>query len=155
MRTWNETMTRRSVMKLGLSATTLLMCPPMIRIAKADPLHPHFLVMLLSDGGWDPTQTLDVHDPLDATDGIDVDVPQAISGLPPSQIASLGGITYMSNPTTRPGVDAYFQTWAAQTCVVNGIATRSTSHDQSRQLVLTGSLDPTRADFAVIAAHKN
>jgi hypothetical protein len=82
-------------------------------------------------------------------------VPQAISGLPPSQIATVGGITYQSNPTTRPGVDAYFQTWAAQTCVVNGIGTRSTSHDQSRQLVLTGSLDPTRADFAVIAAHKN
>ena len=155
MRTWNETMTRRSVMKLGLSATTLLMCPPMTWMAKADPLHPHFLVMLFSDGGWDPTQTLDVHDPLDATDGIDVDVPQAISGLPPSQIATVGGVTYMSNPTTRPGVDAYFQTWAAQTCVVNGIGTRSTSHDQSRQLVLTGSLDPTRADFAVIAAHKN
>jgi uncharacterized protein (DUF1501 family) len=38
---------------------------------------------------------------------------------------------------------------------VNGIGTRSTSHDQSRQLVLTGSLDPTRADFAVISAHKN
>ena len=153
--TWNETMTRRSVMKLGLSATTLLMCPPMTWMANADPLHPHFLVMLYSDGGWDPTQTLDVHDPLDATDGIDVDVPQAISGLPPSQIATAGGITYTSNPTTRPGVDAYFQTWAAQTCVVNGIGTRSTSHDQSRQLVLTGSLDPTRADFAVIAAHKN
>jgi uncharacterized protein (DUF1501 family) len=89
------------------------------------------------------------------TDGIDVDVPQAISGLPPSQIATVGGITYMSNPTTRPNVDTYFQTWASQTCVVNGIGTRSTSHDQSRQLVLTGSLDPTRADFAVIAAHKN
>jgi uncharacterized protein (DUF1501 family) len=155
MRTWNETMTRRSVMKLGLSATTLLMCPPMTWMAKADPLHPHFLVMLFSDGGWDPTQTLDVHDPLDATDGIDVDVPQAISGLPPSQIATVGGITYMSNPTTRPAVDAYFQTWEAQTCLVNGIGTRSTSHDQSHQLVLTGSLDPTRADFAVIAAHKN
>jgi hypothetical protein len=102
MRTWNETMTRRSVMKLGLSATTLLMCPPLTWMAKADPLHPHFLVMLYSDGGWDPTQTLDVHDPLDPTDGIDVDVPQAISGLPPSQIATVGGITYMSNPTTRP-----------------------------------------------------
>ncbi len=155
MRTWNEMMTRRSVMKLGLSATTLLMCPPMTWMAKADPLHPRFLVMLFSDGGWDPTQTLDVHDPLDATDGIDVDVPEAISGLPPSQIATVGGITYMSNPTTRPAVDAYFQTWAAQTCLVNGIGTRSTSHDQSHQLVLTGSLDPTRADFAVIAAHKN
>jgi hypothetical protein len=154
MRTWNETMTRRSVLQLGLSAAALLAVPPMRWVAKADPTNPHFLVMLFSDGGWDPTQTLDVHDPLDATDGIDVDVPEVISGLPPSQIATVGGITYMSNPTTRPAVDTFFQTWAARTCVVNGINTRSTSHDQSRQLVLTGSLDPTRAGFVVIAAHR-
>jgi uncharacterized protein (DUF1501 family) len=155
MRTWNETMTRRSVLQLGLSTAALLAVPPMRWVAKADPTNPHFLVMLFSDGGWDPTQTVDVHDPLDATDGIDVDVPEAVSGLPPSQIATVGGITYVSNPTTRPAVDTFFQSWAARTCVVNGIGTRSTSHDQSRQLVLTGSLDPTRADFAVIAAHKN
>src|SRR5262249_35670097 len=45
--------------------------------------------------------------------------------------------------------------WGARTAVVNGIGTRSTSHDQSRQLVLTGYLDPTRADFAVMAAAHN
>jgi hypothetical protein len=45
--------------------------------------------------------------------------------------------------------------WASRTAVVNGIHTRSTSHDQSAQLVLTGYLDSTRADFAVMAAHHN
>ena len=111
MWTCNEKMTRRSVLQLGLSAAALLSVPPLRWVANADPTNPHFLVMLFGDGGWDPTQTIDVHDPLDATDGIDVDVPQVISGLPPSQIATAGGITYMSNPTTRPGVDAFFQTW--------------------------------------------
>src|SRR5207249_875923 len=42
-----------------------------------------------------------------------------------------------------------------RTAIVNGINTRSTSHDQSTQLVLTGYLDATRADFAVMAAHHN
>src|SRR5262244_3593901 len=149
------TVTRRELLQLGVSTGLLLALPPLRRTVWADPTNPHFLVVLFNDGGWDPTQTLDVHDPLDATDGIDVDVPTAISGLPPSQIATVGGITYVSNPTTRPSVDTYFQNWSAKTCVINGINTRSTSHDQSRQLVLTGSLDPTRADFAVIAAHKN
>jgi uncharacterized protein (DUF1501 family) len=143
------------VLQIGLSTAALLAMPPMRWIAKADPTNPHFLVMLFADGGWDPTQTLDVHDPLDATDGIDVDVDPTVSGLPASQIATVGGITYMSNPTTRPAVDAYFTNWAAKSCVVNGIGTRSTSHDQSRQLVLTGYLDPTRADFVVISAQKN
>ncbi|TMA63598.1 MAG: DUF1501 domain-containing protein [Deltaproteobacteria bacterium] len=102
---------------------------------------------------WVEGQVFDVHDPLDATDGIDVDVPQAISGLPPSQIATAGGITYVSNPVTRPAADAFFAAWGARSAVVNGINTRSTSHDQSRQLVLTGYLDPSHADFAVMAAH--
>jgi len=155
MWTWKEAMTRRNVLQLGLSTAALLTIPPLRWIAKADPSNPHFLVMLMADGGWDPTQTLDVHDPLDMTDGVDVDVPEVISGLPPSQIATVGGITYMANPVTRPAVDTFFATWASRSAVVNGIGTRSTSHDQSRQLVLTGYLDPTRADFAVMAAAKN
>ena len=155
MGTWNEAMTRRGVLQLGLSTAALLALPPMRWIAKADPTNPHFLVMLMADGGWDPTQTLDVHDPLDPNDGIDVDVDPVISGLPASTIATVGGITYISNPTTRPAVDTFFNNWATRTCVVNGVGTRSTSHDQSRQLVLTGYLDPTRADFAVISAAKN
>src|SRR5207253_1035921 len=63
---------------------------------------------------WVEGQVFDVHDPLDATDGIDVDVPQAISGLPPSQIATAGGITYVSNPVTRPAADAFFAAWGAR-----------------------------------------
>jgi len=156
MRTmWEDALSRRTVLKLGLSGAALLACPWAARREALAAGNPHFLVTFVADGGWDVTQVFDVHDPLDATDGVDVDVPTAVSGLPPSQIASVGGITYTSNPTTRPAVDTFFQNWAARTAIVNGIATRSTSHDQSRQLVLTGYLDPTRADFAVIAAHEN
>jgi uncharacterized protein (DUF1501 family) len=61
----------------------------------------------------------------------------------------------MSNPTTRPDVDTFFDAYAGRTAIINGINTRSTSHDQSRQLVMTGYLDPTKADFAVMAAHHN
>jgi hypothetical protein len=112
-------------------------------------------VTFFGDGGWDVTQVFDVHDPLDATDGIDVDVPEAVSGLPPSVVANAGGLTYMSNPTTRPAADTFFTNWASRSAIVNGVNTRSTSHDQSAQLMLTGYLDPTRADFAVMAAHHN
>jgi uncharacterized protein (DUF1501 family) len=64
-------------------------------------------------------------------------------------------VTYVSNPTTRPAVDAFFSSWASRSAIVNGINTRSTSHDQSRQLVLTGYLDPSRPDFSVMAARQN
>jgi uncharacterized protein (DUF1501 family) len=152
---WHDDLSRRTLLKLGVSSAVLMALPIPRRPAWADLAHPHFLVTFFGDGGWDVTQVFDVHDPADATDGIDVDVPQAVSGLPPSQIATAGGITYVSNPTTRPAVDTFFTNWGARSAVVNGINTRSTSHDQSRQLVLTGFLDPTRADFAVMSANQN
>src|SRR5262245_32654683 len=152
----NDGMTRRTLLQLGvLSAATLASPWPFKRLAMAASNPPHFLVVMIADGGWDVTQVLDVHDPLDGTDGVDVDVPTAVSGLPPSQIAVASGLTYMSNPTTRPTVDLYMSKWAQRTAIVNGFGTRSTSHTQSMQLTLTGYLDPTRADFAVMAAHHN
>ncbi|HWP65544.1 MAG TPA: DUF1501 domain-containing protein [Candidatus Limnocylindria bacterium] len=149
-------MTRRTLLQLGVATAATLATPwPLRRLAMAASRPPHFLVTMVCDGGWDVTQVFDVHDPLDASDGVDVDVPTDISGLPPSQIATAGGLTYMSNPTTRPTVDFFFSKWAARSAIVNGFTTRSTSHTQSMQLTLTGYLDPTRADFAVMAAHHN
>jgi hypothetical protein len=140
------------VLQLGAAGAAVLLVPgPIRRRAGAQVASPHFLVVFEADGGWDPTQVFDVHDPTDATDGIDVDNP----GQPPSVITTVGGLTYVSNPVTRPTVDTFFTNWASRTAVVNGVNTRSTSHDQSRQLVLTGYLDATRADFAVMSAHHN
>jgi len=153
---WQRELTRRTVLRSGLAGLTLLALPRSpFSVAYAAGGTPHLLVTFFGDGGWDTTQVFDVHDPLDTTDGIDVDVPQAVSGLPPSQIATASGITYVSNPTTRPAADTFFSTWGSRVAIVNGVNTRSTSHDQSRQLILTGYLDPTRADFAVMAANAN
>ncbi len=147
---------RRALLRLGLASAALAALPvPARRVAHADPVNPHLLVTFFANGGWDVTQVFDVHDPNDATDGVDVDVPEAISGLPPSQVATAGPLTYVSNPVTRPAVDTFFAKWANRSAIVNGIFTRSTSHDQSQQLMLTGYLDPTRADFAVMAARHN
>ncbi len=143
-------LTRRAMLQLGLTTAALAVMPPWCRRdARAQAAAPHFLVTFYADGGWDTTQVFDVHDPNDATDGVDVDVP----GQPVSQIATAGALTYISNPATRPAVDTFFANWAPRSAIVNGIGTRSTSHDQSRQLMFTGYLDPTRADFAVMAAN--
>jgi uncharacterized protein (DUF1501 family) len=146
---FDHALTRRALLRLGLSGAVLATVPWPGRGVAAAAAAPHFLVTIFCDGGWDVTQTLDPHSPTDTTDGIDVDVP----GQPVSQLTTVGPITYVSNSVARPAVDTFFARWATRTAVVNGINTRSTSHDQSRQLVLTGYLDPTRADFAVMAAH--
>lgn len=149
-------LSRRDMLRLGLSGMVLASAPwAASRTVWADEANPHLLVTIYADGGWDVTQVYDAHDPNDMTDGVDVDVPQAISGLPPSQITTVGAVTYMGNPTTRPAVDTFFNNFAGRTALINGINVRSTSHEQGPQLMLTGYLDPTKSDFAVIAAHKN
>jgi len=152
---WKDEITRRTLLRLGLTSAALAAVPwPALRRAQAGPpTDPHLFVVFYADGGWDTTQVLDAHDPADTTDNIDVDVDQAVSGFPPSVLATAGPITYCSNPTSRPMVDTFFANWSGQSAIINGIGTRSTSHDQSRQLVATGYLDPTRPDFAVMAAH--
>ena len=98
----NDELSRRTLLQLGLSTAALLATPwPLRKLAHAQQAAPHFLVTLFCDGGWDPTQVLDPHDPLDPTDSIDVDVPQAISGLPPSVITTAGGLTLRRRIPTR------------------------------------------------------
>ena len=61
--------TRRTLIQAALSSAALLAIPlPRRRQAFAATGAPHFLITCIADGGWDPTQVLDVHDPLDMTD---------------------------------------------------------------------------------------
>lgn len=139
-------LTRRDLLRVGSSAAVLASLRwPLAGVARAA-ADAHLLITVYAAGGWDVTQVLDAHAP---GGSIDVDVP----GEPPSRLATAGPLVYVSNPVTRPAVDAFFARWAGRAAIVNGLGTRSTSHDQSLQLVFTGSLDPTRADFAVMAAH--
>jgi uncharacterized protein (DUF1501 family) len=151
-------LTRRTLLKLGVTSATLAAIPwAVTKEARATEANPHLLITFHGDGGWDPTQVLDYHDPLDSTDGVDVDHPAQVALGNVSAFRQVGAVYYQSNPGNRPMVDTFFDTWVPQVpiAIVNGIGTRSTSHDQSTQLVHTGYLDPTRADFSVMAAHHN
>ena len=107
---WNDSITRRNLLRLGLTSAALAAMPwSLARRAGATAADPHLIVTFFGDGGWDPTQTLEVHDPADTTDGIDVDVP----GQPVSALRTVGAITYTSNPTLRPMVDTFFDHWPA------------------------------------------
>ena len=65
MRTpWEMDLTRRTLLKLGVSSAVLAALPlSRGRTAWADMANPHFLVTFVGDGGWDVTQVFDVHDP--------------------------------------------------------------------------------------------
>ncbi len=60
----NDGLTRRSLIQLGLATAATMATPwPMRRLAMAQTAAPHFLVVMICDGGWDVTQVFD----LDAT----------------------------------------------------------------------------------------
>ena len=70
MRTlWKDDLSRRSVLQLGIAGAALLAAPwPLQRKAQAQSAAPHFTVLFQADGGWDPTQVFDAHNPNDNTD---------------------------------------------------------------------------------------
>src|SRR4030095_13057078 len=92
---WDDELTRRTALKLGLSTAVFMAVPwPFQKAAQAQSASPHFLVTLFGDGGGAPTQTLAPHNPLDTTDGVDVDHPLELA---PSQLVTIGGPAYCSH----------------------------------------------------------
>lgn len=101
------------------------------------------LLVIFNKGGWDPTFVFDPHfssstvdSPTDAT------------------LAELGGITF-ADTNQRPSVRAFFNQYASQACVVNGIAVGSISHPKCEQLFLTGSRALDAPDFLAMVASKS
>ena len=80
------------------------------------------------DGGWDPTW---VFHP--AFDDPAVDMPPDGSDL-----ATSGDLRWVSGPG-RPQVDSFFESFASDCCILNGLEVRSIAHERCRRLLLTGT----------------
>jgi hypothetical protein len=101
---WEDELTRRSLLKIGVSSAALLAMPwSFAERSFAQGTAPHFLVTFFGDGGWDPTQVFDVHDPLDMTDGVDVDVPGQRGRFPASSISRTRRPVRTSTSTSTTG----------------------------------------------------
>src|SRR5688500_14312843 len=111
------TITRRDLLKGGALLSAAAALPSFLKPARAQSApQARKLIMVLNSGGWDQTWALDPKPGLPLVDA------------PPGALRSVGGLTYWSDPTGRPAVDAFFDRWAANTAVINGVQVRSFVH---------------------------
>lgn len=98
------------------------------------------LIIVMAEGGWDPTAVLDPKPGLATVDALPGDV-QEIGGLP----------VYLDG--TRPAVTAFFNAHAARCTIVNGIQVQSLNHPDCAKRLLTGTSSDTNGDMGAITAH--
>lgn len=107
---------------------------------------PQHLVLVVAQGGWDPTFTIDPK-------------PQFVNGGPyvdlgvdeVEVVGSYGDVQVSLNPTRRPSVGRFFERFGDRTAVVNGLWVGSLSHWQGMLQVLTGTVQESSPDVASIA----
>lgn len=114
---------RRAMGRLALGSLGALSLP---RAARAASSERRFLFLYCA-GGWDTTR---VFTPVSAGSIAD---PEA-----GAEVADINGIRFSDHPD-RPSVRSYFESWGADTAVINGLEVRSVAHERCRQLLLTGN----------------
>jgi Protein of unknown function (DUF1501) len=98
------------------------------------------LIIVMAEGGWDPTAVLDPKPGLGTVDALPGDV-QEFEGLP------------VYTDGTRPAVSAFFSAYASLCTIVNGIQVQSLNHPDCAKRMLTGTSSDTSADIGAMTAH--
>ncbi len=125
---------------LGTSLGALVGGALLARPARAEGAALRKFVFVGAQGGWDPTRAFQ---PVFDISGADLE--------PGAELHSVGDVPYVAHPN-RPNVDAFFETWAGQSLVLNGVLVPSIAHDICRMLVLTGSVSGVSPDWPAIIA---
>jgi uncharacterized protein (DUF1501 family) len=102
------------------------------------------LIVVVANGGWDPTLLLDAK--RDRGDGPWVDEdPDDPEDREVER--AFGEIAVSTNARKRPAVTAFFERWGHRTAVVNGLWTGTLSHWDGMLRVLTGGSDAAAPDL--------
>lgn len=133
-------LSRRSVL-LGAMATAgagLLVRQPTAAAGSGQPARR--LVIVMAEGGWDPTAVLDPKPGLATIDVL------------PGDITDFDGLPIYAHGT-RPNVTAFFEAHASLCTVINGVQVQSLNHPDCAKRMLTGTPSDINADMGAIAAH--
>lgn len=122
--------TRRSFIKKSIAGGALSHIPMLGKTALGQSNSLPFILTIHCKGGYDPTM---VFDPKAGIAGI-AQEPGAAT------LTSASGIKFTHHPD-RPAVQDFFDLYGANCCIVNGITTKSMTHEQAL-LSSSTSLDP-------------
>jgi hypothetical protein len=136
-------LSRRALLASGVGASMLGFrahgAPPPVR-----------LVIVIAQGGWDPSLTIDPKPGSPLVDGATPDL-NPEDDLDVETIATWGEIEVSLNERRRPAVSRFFESWWDRTAVLNGVWVGTLSHWQASIRVLTGTIRSDTADLAVVA----
>jgi hypothetical protein len=113
------------------------------------------IILVRAFGGWDVTFCMDPRLTSCSIHGPDFDASNtgSCSGVAGKEsIEGYGGLKIMINDDRRPAVTTFFDAYASQTLVVNGISVGSIVHPECERRILTGSREQTAADIGTLAA---
>ncbi|MCA9644253.1 MAG: hypothetical protein KC492_26345, partial [Myxococcales bacterium] len=102
---------------------------------------PKNLIVVLNNGGWDPTYVLD---PKPGSSVIDA---------PEGDVSRYAELSVLTAPE-RPEVARFFERYAALSTIINGVQVRSFVHSDCMKRVLTGTPSDSNPDFAALAAYE-
>ncbi len=102
---------------------------------------PKNLIIVVANGGWDTTFSMDPKPGLSTIDA------------PIGDIEEFSGIPVFTDPS-RPVARAFFEAHAGITTVVNGLTVQSLVHTDCAKRVMTGTASDTAPDFGAIVAHE-
>ena len=122
-----------------LTSAGALMGLPTLSSCTIDKQERKFLFVFI-EGGWDP---LCVFAPLFDAAAIDME--------PAAQPMSIGKFRLVDHEK-RPSVRSFFKKWGSSTLVVDGISTRSISHEVCAEIAMTGSSSGSASDWPTLIA---
>ena len=128
---------RRQLIQSIATAGALVGLPVM---ASSRPVRGRKFLFVITEGGWDP---LCVFAPM-----FDSDVIEMETDTQPMQI---GDFQLVDHPE-RPAVRRFFEDWGASTVVIDGMSTRSISHEVCAMIALTGESSGTASDWPTLIA---
>ncbi len=132
-------LTRRGVLTLGAAGLLL----PRFGLADAVNGNRRRFLFIHCSGGWDTTTCFQ---PNFGSSVVEMEADATES--------EVGGITFVDH-AGRPNVRAYFERYAPQTCVINGIEVQSITHERCHRIMMTGSAEGETDDWGAILAGKS
>lgn len=132
------TFSRRAVFLGGaaLLGASVLPCAARRAVAQAAPRK---LLLVLANGGWDPTYALDPKPD------------SAVIDAPAGSVTQISGLPVLTAPE-RPSVTEFFTRYGERAAIVNGIQVRSFVHADCMKRILTGTTSDQNADIGALAA---
>lgn len=133
-------MRRRKFLETGAAAAAATALTGLARAGgQSTPKH---VLVVMARGGWDTSYALDPKPGLETVDAPAGDI-QVFEGIP------------VFTHESRPSVTAFFEAWAGQSAVVNGIQIRSIVHPDCSRRLLTGSAADDEPDIGAITAFEH